>query len=74
MGQLILYDADGVPLGSRPMASDERLFYYKALDQHDLIEHAGQRYHLVTVAWRVPEEDLRCLVVCEGPVPIAYDD
>ncbi len=74
MGQLILYNAEGVEVGRRAMDPSERYVYYRACASHDLIAHAGMQYRVLTVAWKVPQEELTLQVVCEGPVPVVYVD
>jgi hypothetical protein len=70
MSQLILINKEsGFEIGRRAMHADERYTYYKA--QGEQIVFQGCCYRLLTVAWRLPDEDCVCSVASE-PCPPEY--
>jgi hypothetical protein len=74
MAQLILCTAEGLELVRRPMEPSERYALYRLFSASDYLEHAGRCYRLLSVAWKLPEEDCICRVRDEGYIPVtAYE-
>jgi hypothetical protein len=63
MAELILRDADGVEVGRRPMQAHERYGLYEQCRDHQLFQHAGEQYTLITVAYDRTAEQCICIVV-----------
>jgi hypothetical protein len=60
MATLILQDAEGHEVGRELIQATARFGYYHACQADELITHAGRRYTIVTVCWRIPEEEVVC--------------
>lgn len=73
---LILTDAEGHELCRRPMAIAERLDFYQCYLDDRLYDYNGTCWRLVTVRWRMPEEECIVAMTREGaPPPVyVYDD
>ena len=46
MAQLILYNADGLELGRRPMDAHERYTFYQCCQDHELFTFAHRRFRI----------------------------
>jgi hypothetical protein len=62
MHELILRTMDGAELARRPMEAQERLDWYRLLQEGDELTFQGACYRLHSVAWRKPAQDCEVLV------------
>jgi hypothetical protein len=71
MAELILRNANGVEVARRPMVPQERYDLYQLCrDRECLVDHAGKRFTLITVAWERGAEQCICQVRYESDGPV----
>jgi len=58
MACLVLRDvANGQEISREPMAPQRRYDLYRLMAEHECFCFAGKRWHIHSVAWRIPEEE-----------------
>ena len=69
MATLILHNTDGFEMSRRDMHPAERLEVYRAKMDGTPLTFGTSRYRVLTVSWRIPQEECVAVVVFDSWEP-----